>query len=79
MESELLPASCSSPNDADPCETCVKNATAHFDFNLPLAEVSKGKLSVDVEPVNKSFVGARFPTKLMGSPMIDVHIPLQTD
>ena len=67
------------PDDVDKCETCVKNAMAHFDFGLPLAEVTGGKLSVQVEPVNKSFVGARFPTRLMGGPMIDVHIPLQTD
>ncbi|MDP1585262.1 MAG: tyrosinase family protein [Bradyrhizobium sp.] len=67
------------PDDVDQCETCVKNAMAHFDFDLPLAEVTGGKLSVEVEPVNKTFVGARFPSRLMGSPMIDVHIPLQTD
>ncbi|MDO9060885.1 MAG: tyrosinase family protein, partial [Bradyrhizobium sp.] len=67
------------PDDVDKCETCVKNAMAHFDFGLPLAEVTGGKLSVQVEPVNKSIVGARFPARLMGNPMIDVHIPLQTD
>jgi len=61
------------------CANCVANAMSHFDFELPLAEVSGGKLSVWVEPVNKSFVGARFPQKLMGNPVIDVHLLLQTD
>ncbi|HEV7878516.1 tyrosinase family protein [Bradyrhizobium sp.] len=67
------------PPEPEQCETCVKNAMTHFDFDLPLAEVSGGKLSVEVEPVNKKVVGARFPAKLMGNPKIDVHIPLQTD
>jgi len=67
------------PDEVEKCETCVKNAIAHFDFDLPLAQVSGGKLSVEVEPVNKAIVGPRFPAKLMGNPMIDVHIPLQTD
>ena len=67
------------PDEADKCETCVQNAMAHFDFDLPLAEVTGGKLSVEVEPVNKAIVGPRFPSKLMGNPMIDVHIPLQTN
>ncbi len=67
------------PDEADKCETCVKNPIAHFDFDLPLAQVSGGKLSVQVEPLNKAVVGPRFPAKLMGNPMIDVHILLQTD
>jgi tyrosinase len=67
------------PDEVEKCETCVKNPIAHFDFDLPLAEVTGGKLSVEVEPVNKAMVGARFPSKLMGNPKIDVHIPLQTD
>ena len=67
------------PDEADKCETCAKNPIAHFDWDLPLSEVSGGKLSVEVEPVNKAMVGARFPSKLMGNPTIDVHIPLQTD
>jgi tyrosinase len=67
------------PVEAEKCETCVKNAVAHFDFDLPAAEVSGGKLRVEVEPVNKALVGPLFPVKLMGDPKIDVHIPLQTD
>jgi tyrosinase len=67
------------PNEADQCETCVKNPIAHFDFDLPLQEVSGGKLRVEVEPVDTSFVGARFPTKLMGNPTISVNLPVQTD
>jgi len=67
------------PNEVEKCETCVKNPIAHFDWDLPLAEVTGGKLSVEVEPVNKAVVGSRFPSKLMGNPTIDVHIPVQTD
>lgn len=66
------------PAEPDKCDTCVKNATAHFDFDLPLADVSGGELRVEVEPVDKSVVGSRFPAKMMGKPTISVHIPLQT-
>ena len=67
------------PNEADKCETCVQNAIAHFDFDLPLEEVSGGTLRVQVEPVDTSFVGDRFPTQLMGNPTISVNLPVQTD
>jgi hypothetical protein len=67
------------PNEADKCETCVQNAIAHFDFDLPLEEVSSGTLRVQVEPVDTSFVGDSFPIKLMGNPTISVHLPVQTD
>ncbi|MCF8476858.1 MAG: tyrosinase family protein [Pseudolabrys sp.] len=67
------------PDEPDQCETCVKNGIAHFDFDLPLADVAGGKLRVEVEPMNKAMVGPRFPVKMMGEPKIDVHIPLQTD
>jgi hypothetical protein len=67
------------PNEADKCETCVKNAIARFDFDLPLSDLAGGILHVQVEPVDKSFVGERFPIKLMGTPTISVHVPLQTD
>jgi tyrosinase len=66
------------PNEPEACENCVKNAIAHFDFDLPLQEVSGGELRVEVEPVDTSFVGTRFPTKLMGRPTISVHLPVQT-
>ena len=66
------------PNEPETCETCVKNAIAHFDFDLPLQEVSGGELRAEVEPVDTSFVGARFPTRLMGQPKISVHLPVQT-
>ena len=66
-------------DEADKCETCAENAMAQFAFDLPLGEITGGKLSVEVEPVNKEIVGARFPSKLMGSPKIEVNIPLQTD
>jgi hypothetical protein len=67
------------PVEADKCETCVNNAIAHFDFDLPLAEISGGKLHVEVEPMDKSVVGARFPVKQMGQPTISVHLPLETE
>ena len=66
------------PNEPETCETCVKNAIAHFDFDLPLQDVAGGELRAEVEPVDTSFVGARFPTKLMGNPTISVHLPVQT-
>ena len=66
------------PHEADKCEMCIKNAIAHFDFDLPLAQVTGGTLRVEVEPVNKSVLGARFPVKLMGQPTISVRLPLQT-
>lgn len=61
------------------CANCVSNAITQFDFELPIADVSGGKLSVWVEPVNKDFVGDRFPQKLMGNPVIDVQLLLQTE
>lgn len=67
------------PNEVDKCENCVKNAIVHFDFELPLAKISKGKLQAVVEPVDKSLVGDRFPNKLMGNPTIDVHFLMTTE
>jgi tyrosinase len=67
------------PAEADKCETCVENAIAHFDFELPLADVSNGRLEVAVEPVDKSFVGERFPNKLMGNPTVSVHLLMSTE
>jgi tyrosinase len=67
------------PNEVDKCENCVKNAIVHFDFELPLAKISKGKLEAVVEPVDKSLVGERFPNELMGNPTIDVHFLMTTE
>jgi tyrosinase len=67
------------PEEVEKCETCVDNPIAHFDFDLPLDEVSKGRLTVQVEPIDKSFVGDRFPTKLMGEPKISVYLPVRTE
>jgi hypothetical protein len=66
------------PAEPESCENCVKNAIAHFDFELPLGDVSGGELRAEIEPVETSFVGARFPTKLMGHPTISVRLPVQT-
>jgi hypothetical protein len=66
------------PDEPETCETCVKNAITHFDFDLPLQEIAGGELRVEVEPVDKSFVGERFPSRLMGQPTISVHLPVQT-
>jgi len=61
------------PNNVETCENCVNNAVVHFDFRLPLESVRNGKLEVTVEPLDKSFVGDRFPNKLMGNPTVDVR------
>ena len=66
------------PVEVQTCANCVANAMVHFDFELPAAEVLGGKLSIWVEPANKSFVGDRFPQKLMGNPTIEVHLLLRT-
>ncbi|ROZ76651.1 tyrosinase family protein [Ramlibacter sp. WS9] len=67
------------PVEAQKCANCVGNAIVHFDFELPAAAVLGGTLSVWVEPVNKSFVGDRFPQKLMGNPTIEVHLLMRTE
>jgi len=64
------------PTEVEKCESCVKSATVHFDFELPLDAVKDGRLSVRVEPVDKSFVGDNFPPKMMGNPTVDVHFLL---
>ncbi|SEI54160.1 tyrosinase family protein [Pseudomonas sp. NFACC07-1] len=66
------------PVEVQSCANCVTNAMTQFDFELPMAAVLGGKLSVWVEPVNKDFIGDRFPQKLMGDPVIEVHLLLQT-
>ncbi|QJE94911.1 tyrosinase family protein [Luteolibacter luteus] len=67
------------PNEADKCENCVNNAIVHFDFELPLEEVTGGKLSVQVEPLNKNVVGDRFPNKLMGNPTVEARLLLSNE
>ncbi|WP_339521676.1 tyrosinase family protein [Pseudomonas sp. EL_65y_Pfl2_R96] len=66
------------PVEVQTCANCVANALAHFDFKLPITAVQGGQLSVWVEPVNKDFIGDRFPQKLMGNPTIEVHLLLET-
>jgi hypothetical protein len=67
------------PNEVNKCENCVENAIVHFDFELPLDAVSNGRLSVEVEPRNKNFVGSSIPHKLMGNPTIEVQLLMQTE
>jgi len=67
------------PAEVEKCENCVQNAVVHFDFELPLEEVSNGQLGVWVEPIDKSFVGDHFPHKLMGNPTVDVHFLLSNE
>ncbi len=67
------------PVEVQTCANCVANAVTQFDFELPMSEVLGGTLSVWVEPVDKDFIGDRFPQKLMGNPTIDVHLLLQTE
>ncbi len=64
------------PTEVEKCASCVQNANAHFDFELPLDAVQGGNLSVRVEPLDKSFVGDTFPAKMMGNPTVDVHFLL---
>ena len=66
------------PVEVQKCANCVANAIVHFDFELPAAAVLGGTLGVWVEPANKSFVGDRFPQKLMGNPTIEVHLLMRT-
>jgi tyrosinase len=67
------------PVEPEKCENCVSVPIAHFDFELPLAEVSNGRLEVAVEPIDKSFVGNRFPNKLMGNPTVSVHLLMKNE
>jgi len=67
------------PREPEQCPNCVKNAIAQFDFELPLEMVTEGKLEVKVEPVDKSFVGDKFPHHLMGNPTVDVHLLLRNE
>jgi hypothetical protein len=67
------------PHEAEKCETCVDNAIVHFDFELPLADVSNGRLEVAIEPIDQSFVGDRFPNKLMGNPTVSVRLLMNTE
>ncbi len=67
------------PNEAEKCETCVQNAIAHFDFDLPLSEVSHGRLGIWVEPVDKHVFGDQMPQKLMGNPTVEVQLLLTTE
>lgn len=67
------------PSEAEKCSNCVQNAIVHFDFELPIKQIAKGKLGVWVEPHNKDFVGDRFPAKLMGNPKIEVSLIMQHD
>jgi len=67
------------PKEVEKCATCVSNAIVHFDFELPLAEVADGQLGVWVEPIDKSFVGDRFPNKMMGNPTVEVSFMLSNE
>jgi tyrosinase len=67
------------PVDVEKCENCVNNAIVHFDFELPLEDISNGQLGVWVEPVDKSVVGDRFPHKLMENPTVDVRFLLSNE
>ncbi|MDQ2771678.1 MAG: tyrosinase family protein [Bacteroidota bacterium] len=67
------------PNEVEKCENCVQNAIVHFDFELPLAQVSTGKLGILVEPRNKTTLGDTVPASLMGNPTVEVHLLLGID
>lgn len=67
------------PNEVEKCKNCVENAVVHFDFELPLTDVSDGQLEIWVEPIDKSFVGDHFPHKLMGNPTVEVRFLLSNE
>lgn len=63
------------PSNVKQCANCVKNAIAHFDFKLPQATISTGKLSVSVtllEPQGATTI----PLASLGNPTIEVRLPL---
>jgi tyrosinase len=64
------------PTEVEKCENCVENAIVHFDFELPIKDVSKGKLGVWVEPLDHSQFGDHFPHKMMGNPTVNVRLLL---
>ena len=64
------------PVEASTCPNCSKNALVHFDFEVPIDLIAKGKLSARVEPHNKDIIGDFVPSKLMGNPSIQISIPL---
>jgi len=67
------------PNEVEKCPSCVQNAIVHFDFEIPLKEVSGGQLGIWVEPHNQSVFGDHFPNKLMGNPTVEVKFIVSTE
>lgn len=66
------------PVEVQTCANCVANAIVHFDFELPLADVAGGVLTVLVEPVDKRGLGGSVPVPVMGNPTIETHMLLHT-
>lgn len=67
------------PNEVGKCPNCVENPVVHFDFEMPLEEISKGKLGIKVEPFDEKFSGENFPHDKMGNPTVDIHFMLDHD
>ncbi|SOD41999.1 tyrosinase family protein [Nitrosovibrio sp. Nv4] len=67
------------PVEVEKCANCVENAVVHFDFELPLDSVSRGKLGVWVEPLDQSLFGDHFPHKAMGNPTVNVRLLLSNE
>jgi tyrosinase len=67
------------PSEPEKCETCVRNAIAQFDFDLPLSEVKGAKLGVQIEPLHPSVVGTHISQDVIGNPTIEVHFLLRTE
>lgn len=65
------------PNEVEKCPNCVENAIVHFDFKLPLNEISNGKLSISVEPLSTK--GKEFPLSKLGNPTINVRLLLSNE
>jgi hypothetical protein len=56
------------------CKTCADNPIVFFDFDLPIEKVQNGRLSVEIEPADKDFVGDRIPMSMAGNPTINVRM-----
>ncbi len=62
------------PVKPEKCENCIENKIVDFDFIMPIKLLSDSILSVEVEPLNKSFAGSKLSQKLIGSPTINARL-----
>lgn len=60
--------------DPNKCKTCAENPIVFFDFQLPLEQIQNGRLSIEIEPNDKDFVGDKIPMSMVGNPTINVRM-----